>query len=88
MKKLLTTLVLTLSFTASASTPYDDAVKSERKEAAQAAVKIVRLYGYRCDSISSFQPFIMGGGFTLNCNSYRYTYELEDVGGRIVVKVK
>lgn len=86
---LASTLALTvLAPVAAQTTPYDNVVKSERKEKAQAAAYIVRAHGYRCDSISSFQPFVMSAGYTIRCNNYRYTYELEDKGGRWVVTVK
>lgn len=49
---------------------------------------IVRSRGYTCDSISSALPFIMGGGYYLYCNRYRYSYEIADKGGNWVVTVK
>ena len=45
------------------------------------AVILVKLEGYRCDSISSLTPMTFSPGYTLNCNGYRYTYDLKDVGG-------
>lgn len=49
--------------------------------AAQAGARLVRAYGYRCDSISAFRPMIFSTGFVLHCNRYRYTYDIKDVGG-------
>lgn len=42
--------------------------------------------GYRCDSVSSAMSY--GNGFRVQCNNYRYTYVIKDVGGnwRIFVK--
>lgn len=50
-------------------------------------VAMVRARGYRCDSVNHILPFFFGGGLTLKCNGYRYTYEFEDHGGRLVMKV-
>ena len=49
---------------------------------------MVRLYGYRCDSISSAREWLLSYGYTLNCNGFRYEYELRDKGGNWVVTVK
>lgn len=89
MKKLLLALTITaLSFTASAGTPIDGkSSQVKNKEQAQAAAKLVRALGYRCDSISSFQPRVFGRGYKLNCNRFSYTYIIKDVGGRITVTV-
>lgn len=85
MKKLILALsIAALSFTVSA-TPYDQPVKSERKEQAQAAASLVKAYGYRCDSISSFLPHNFSRGFTLRCNNFSYKYLIEDKGGRWTV---
>ena len=87
MKKLILALsIAALSFSVSA-TPFDQPVKSSSKKQAQAAANLIKAYGYRCDSISAFQPFIMGGGFTLRCNNFSYKYLIEDKGGRWTVTV-
>lgn len=52
----------------------------------EAAVKLVRAKGYRCDSVSSLMPTLRGG-FTLKCNNWRYVYSIADRGGRYVVTV-
>ncbi len=49
---------------------------------------MVRLYDYRCDSISSAQPWVLSHGFTLVCNRFRYEYEIQDKGGHWIVTVK
>lgn len=88
MKKLILALAL-IATPVMANTPIDGKREHiENHTQAQAAAELVKAYGYRCDSISSFQSFIMGGGYKINCNSFRYTYELEDKGGRWVVTVK
>lgn len=92
MKTLLLATAITLaSFSTVAATkvPYDNSaiVKKERKPKAQAAAAIVKIYGYRCDTISAFQPMVFSDGYTISCNRFRYTYELEDKGGRWVVTV-
>ncbi|MEJ1414311.1 MAG: hypothetical protein RPU90_12150 [Candidatus Sedimenticola sp. (ex Thyasira tokunagai)] len=53
----------------------------------RAAQTIVKAHGYRCDTVDEMQPFILGGGFTIYCNNWKYSYELEDKGGRWVVTV-
>ena len=45
----------------------------------------IRSNGYRCDSISDFRGFYFGSGFVVHCNDGRYTYEVEDKGGRVIV---
>lgn len=89
MKKLLIALAITaLSFTVNAETPIDGkSSQVKNKEQAQAAAKLVRAFGYQCDSISSFQPKVFGSGFVINCNRFSYTYIIKDVGGRITVTV-
>lgn len=44
--------------------------------------------GYKCDTVSSARPFMNDKGYQLNCNNYRYKYEIEDKGGNLVVTVK
>ena len=50
-------------------------------------VRLVRLYGYRCDSITFISEMFMSPGFDLKCNRYRYKYEIEDRGGTWVVTI-
>jgi hypothetical protein len=49
------------------------------REAVQAA-------GYRCDTLDAARPCLVGCGYLLNCNGYRYTFEVTDRGGRIEVE--
>jgi len=56
--------------------------------AADSAARLIRLYGYSCNSISSMNRFLWGRGFHVYCNRFNYGYELEDKGGRWTVKVK
>lgn len=72
-----------------------DVVKLENEKAifkplsnrqAQAAAKMVKHYGYSCDSISKFKPLILSDGFNLICNKWRYEYDLVNVGGKYIVK--
>jgi hypothetical protein len=52
------------------------------------AVKMVRLNGYRCDSVNALFHLSWGRpGAVLKCN-YRYTYDIEDKGGHWVVTVE
>ncbi|MCY3970640.1 MAG: LysM peptidoglycan-binding domain-containing protein [Acidobacteria bacterium] len=55
----------------------------------ESLVALVRLRGYRCDSVSGAVPSVFRAGrFTLNCNQFRYAYVIEDRGGHWVVRVK
>lgn len=54
----------------------------------QALRDLVRLWGFRCDSVSGARAWIWSPGFTLNCNSYRYKYSIEDKGGIWTVSVE
>ena len=62
----------------------------EMEQAAQlieAAVEVVRSQGYRCDRVSYIGlRSILWSGIALSCNRLRYSYRLEDVGGRWVVE--
>ena len=50
--------------------------------------KMIKNTGWRCDSISSASPWLRSTGFTLNCNGYKYKYEIADRGGNWVVTLK
>lgn len=55
----------------------------------ESLVALVRLRGYRCDSVSAAVPSVFRAGkFTLNCNQFRYAYVIEDRGGHWIVRVK
>jgi hypothetical protein len=41
-------------------------------------VRVVRADGYRCDSVSSYQPYLTSRGFELECNHFAYKYDFED----------
>lgn len=85
MKKL---LLATLLLAAPAmATQLESGSKVKNVAGAKAAAKLVKIYGYRCDSISSFMQSPWSGDFTLRCNNYRYKYIIKDKGGRYVVTV-
>ena len=54
----------------------------------ESVMMIIRLNGYRCDTVDSIRPFLLSYGLTVHCNQFRYKYEIEDRGGRMVVTVK
>jgi len=68
------------------------AESSHHANMAPALQSAIQASGYRCDAIDmdSIVPFSWSGknGFHVYCNGYQYGYEVEDVGGRIVVTVK
>lgn len=50
---------------------------------------LIRANGWKCDSISSAIPFFWSDkGVTVSCNRDRYTYSLQDKGGRAVVTLE
>lgn len=54
---------------------------------AYALAAMVRLHGYRCDSISGVALFVLSRGYHLFCNRSNYHFELADKGGKWVVTV-
>lgn len=65
------------------STP--DKVTEEQKDA---AMQVIQINGYTCDSIAGMIPFITSEGYNVYCNDHRYSYEIENKGGNWVVTVK
>ncbi len=53
----------------------------------QALARLVRLHGYRCDSISGAVEAVFSRGYTVYCNRHSYTYEITGKGGRWTVTV-
>lgn len=58
------------------------------KSQAQAAAKMVKLAGYRCDSISDMHQLLTRAGYVIYCNYFRYEYDIEDKGGQWTVTVQ
>lgn len=67
-----------------------DAIIGDRvtDDAIRALVQLVQINGYKCDTVSGAVPFTMSTGYTLYCNNHRYTYEIKDKGGNIIVTAK
>lgn len=53
-----------------------------------ALVTMVRSQGYRCDSVSYVDKWMLKVGFTIRCNNFRNEFAIEDHGGRWIIKVK
>lgn len=53
-----------------------------------ASVMLVRIHGWKCDTVSALLPFTASPGYTLRCNDRRYSYELRDRGGTWVAELK
>ncbi len=68
------------SFRFSVSTPSGATVNS--------LVSLVKINGYRCDSLDNARSNLLSSGFSLSCNGYKYQYNIEDRGGRYVVTVE
>lgn len=54
---------------------------------AETIVKLIQAYGYTCNTLSSAFQSSYDGSYTVTCNNWRYSYEIEDVGGNWVVTV-
>lgn len=48
---------------------------------------LIQLYGYRCDRVNFAMRSNWSGVIDVSCNDSRYSYDIEDVGGRWTVKV-
>lgn len=82
-------LMLSLSFNADAK-PVEsgaDIYSPITKKFAGILGDTVSSSGYRCDSVSGA---VMRNSkvFRVNCNGYRYTYEIKDIGGQWKIFVK
>jgi len=89
-KKIILSLTIVIPITALAGTPIEpDASFTEdiknNVELLDALAGAVKLSGYRCDSISGANSFVMSRGYTLACNNFAYKYKIEDKGGRMVI---
>jgi len=51
-------------------------------------VRMVKLQGWKCDSLSNVHKSQWDGNFMLNCDRNSHVYEIEDMGGRWIVIVK
>jgi len=83
--KIRATFLLTAVFVSTSATAAFNHVTKEQVVAAQ---ELIQLSGYKCDSVDEMQPFVMGGGFNVYCNGWKYHYELEDKGGNWTVTVQ
>lgn len=52
-----------------------------------AVQKMIKLYGYKCDVVNFAMRSSWSGMIDVSCNNYRYSYDLEDKGGRWVVTI-
>lgn len=87
MKRLLIASLF-VAFTASADTPIGPDVPTSVHQPARAAAELVKMYGYRCDSIDFFMRSDWDNAFHITCNNNRYSYVIKDVGGNYVVEVR
>ncbi len=51
-------------------------------------VRVIRARGYKCDSVSAAIPWPVNPGYTVRCNQFNYTYQVEEKDGRWVVSVR
>jgi len=79
---LLTALALVISTQAAARDNYKDDYNLP------VVKQTIRAAGYVCDTIDVIIPFAFSEGHHVNCNGFRYNYEIANKGGRSVVTVK
>jgi len=53
-----------------------------------AAVGMIQLHGFRCDSISAMRPAFTVTGWVVTCNNFRYEYVVYDRGGTWTVRLE
>lgn len=88
-KTLIAALIMFLSPTVNA-TPVEsgaDIYSPITKKFAGILGDVVSASSYRCDSVSGAVR-VNSKRFRVNCNGYRYTYEIKDIGGQWRIFVK
>ncbi|UYI49664.1 zinc ribbon domain-containing protein [Vibrio natriegens] len=60
----------------------------EHPEVIPQMVRLIKLTGYKCDSISAIREMMLSRGFTVVCNNFYYEYDIEDKGGNWVVTLQ
>jgi hypothetical protein len=99
VKKLLFAVILVMSCSAqaqpSSATPpiekgaiVDADLLARAPEMPKHIAVVIRLFGYRCDSISQLRPMFGSRGYVVACNEWAYKYDVEDRGGKWEVKLK
>ena len=59
-----------------------------RRKAMDAAGSAIRSSGYDCQYVNDILPYVWSGieGYTVKCNGFRYTFYIENHGGKWSVK--
>jgi len=78
----------TLLISAIALTALHASANNKPSEADLVAIKLIKAYGYRCDTYSDSVFKEWSQEYSIHCNNYRYHYIIKDVGGRYVVEVQ
>lgn len=47
---------------------------------------LVKLAGFKCDTVEGYVESAWNGEVSIYCNKYYYSYTIKDVGGEILVK--
>ena len=55
--------------------------KAKLEEVARATAGLIRVQGWRCDSISHLSEMVFSRGYNVACNRSRYSYDIVDRGG-------
>jgi hypothetical protein len=61
--------------------------KPDIEQTKSALVALIRLNGYKCDTLTKWHPLLFSRGYEVYCDLY-YSYDVEDKNGRWVVTAK
>ena len=50
-------------------------------------VLMIKVNGWKCDSVSGYRILLLSRGFEITCNRRAYTYIVEDRGGQLTVRL-
>jgi len=84
-KAVLSIIALILFFSSAVNAKSFDNLTESQIAAIQ---EVIKLSGYKCDTVDSVMSFISSSGATIACNNYIYRYDIENKNGKIVITVK
>jgi hypothetical protein len=85
MKKTLLVLLILASTTLATTNRFGDVPDED----IATAVKLIRAWGYRCDTVTEMGFLVWATGYRVICNGWDgYEYHIKDKGGRVVVELK
>jgi hypothetical protein len=69
------------------SSPAQTITSTAEEQIKSGLVALIRLNGYKCDTLTKWHPMVFSRGYEVYCDLY-YSYDVEDKSGRWVVTVK